>query len=286
MFNEIHIGPFTFYMYGLMTAVGIIAAYLLADHRAVKKRLEESKILGLVIWCCIFGYLGSKLLYLLTILPQIIQDPSVIGASLRNGWVIYGGILGGILGGWLYCRRKKLPSWKYFDIGLEAVALAQGFGRIGCFFAGCCYGVETDSATGIVFHTSHYAPNGVPLFPTQLMSSVYDFLLCLVLVYYDDHKKKRSGEPTALYLIFYSVGRFIIEFWRGDLERGKVGVLSTSQFIALFVAVIGAVIFVRRRKSPAEPETVTEDAEGTGAADERFADDHSGDTSRESYRKM
>jgi phosphatidylglycerol:prolipoprotein diacylglycerol transferase len=261
MFNEIHIGPITLYMYGLMTAVGIIAAYLLADHRAVKKHLDENRILGLVIWCCIFGYLGSKLLYLITILPQIIQDPSLILASLRNGWVMYGGILGGILGGWLYCRRKKLPSWNYFDIGLESVALAQGFGRIGCFFAGCCYGVETDASTGIVFHTSEYAPNGVPLFPTQLMSSAYDFLLCLLLVYYDDHKKKRTGEPTALYLILYSAGRFLIEFWRGDVERGSVGVLSTSQFIAIFVAIIGIVIFLKRRKSPEEPAEAAENVQ-------------------------
>lgn len=258
MFNEIHIGPLTLYMYGIMTAVGILSAYFLADHRAVKKHLDDSKIPGLILWCCIFGYLGSKLLYLLTILPDLIRDPSLFLTSIQNGWVIYGGILGGIFGGWLYCRRKTLPSWKYFDIGLEAVALAQGFGRIGCFCAGCCYGVQTDSSIGIVFHNSKYAPNGVPLFPTQLMSSVFDFLLCLFLVYYDDYKKKNAGEATGLYLILYSAGRFVIEFFRGDLARGSIGMLSTSQFIAIFVAAAGVIIFIRRRRSPVEPE-VSED---------------------------
>jgi phosphatidylglycerol:prolipoprotein diacylglycerol transferase len=260
MFNEIHIGPITLYMYGIMTAIGIISAYFFASHRAKKKGLDEDPILGLVIWCCIFGYLGSKLLYIITILPKVVADPSILLGSLRNGWVIYGGILGGILGGWLYCRRKKLPAWDYFDTGLEAVALAQGFGRIGCFFAGCCYGLPTEAGYGIVFRHSHYAPNNIALVPTQLMSSAFDFLLCLVLVFYDNNKKKRSGEPTLLYLMLYSVGRFIIEFMRGDLERGSVGTLSTSQFIALIVFTCALVVFIRHRRGAFENEAANDEA--------------------------
>ena len=131
---------------------------------------------------------------------------------------------------------------------MPSVALAQGFGRIGCFLAGCCYGVQTDSAFGIVFKTSKYAPNGIRLVPTELMSSAYDFAMFFVLLALAK-KKRKEGTIGFLYLIIYSVGRFVIEFFRGDVIRGKVGILSTSQFIAIIVcAVTCAVILVRNRK--------------------------------------
>ena len=125
---------------------------------------------------------------------------------------------------------------------LPSVALALGFGRIGCFLAGCCYGKETNSAFHIIFHDSAYAPNNVPLIPTQLISSGLDFLNCIFLMWFAG-KKKGDGQVAGLYLVCYSVGRFVLEFFRGDLERGNVGSLSTSQFIAIFTAIAGVVLF-------------------------------------------
>lgn len=248
MYNELFsIGPFTVHMYGLMIAVGVIAAYLSAEKLAKLRGLDEDKILGLVLWCVIFGFLGAKLLYCLTVLPEIIRDPGMILRKFGDGWVVYGGIIGGILGGWLYCRRNRLQTWKYFDLGLASVALAQGFGRIGCFFAGCCYGQETSLPIGITFHGSDFAPNGVALFPTQILSSIFDFLLFAFLVWF--YKRRRAdGQITALYLILYSAGRFVIEFFRGDLIRGNVGALSTSQFIALFVFAAGVLLLWMRSR--------------------------------------
>ena len=143
---------------------------------------------------------------------------------------------------------------KYFDLVMPSVALAQGFGRIGCFLAGCCYGKETNSAFHIIFHDSAYAPNNVPLIPTQLISSGLDFLNCIFLMWFAG-KKKGDGQVAGLYLVCYSVGRFVLEFFRGDLERGNVGSLSTSQFIAIFTAIAGVVLFFWFGKKKAqEPE--------------------------------
>ncbi len=240
MYNDLlTIGSFTIHTYGLMTGIGIIAAYLSTEYRAKKNKLDESKVFGLVIWCLIFGYICSKLLYWTTILPSIIADPSLILRTIADGWVVYGGLLGGILGAVLYCRREKIPTFKYFDIGLASVALAQGFGRIGCFFAGCCYGIESDSIIAITFTGSSFAPNGVALIPTQLISSALDFLLFGFLVLLYKRKKHIPGQCAAAYLICYSGGRFILEFFRGDVARGSVGVLSTSQFIAIFTFAAG-----------------------------------------------
>ncbi len=256
MWNDwLTIGPVTIHGYGVMSAVGIIAAYLMIERRAMKKKLDYEKVFGLLITCLIFGYTGSKLLYLLTILPEVLADPGSILDHLSGGWVVIGGILGGILGGYIYCAWNRLPKWKFFDTALAGVALAQGFGRIGCFLAGCCYGAATDSWIGIAFNHSSYAPNGVRMIPTQLISSGLDFLLCAFLVWYDRKKLKNPGEVTALYLSLYSLGRFVLEFFRGDAARGAVGILSTSQFIGLFTLAAGVCIFVKRRTAVPAVET-------------------------------
>ena len=186
-------------------------------------------------------------------------DPGFILDTLSDGFVVYGGILGGILAGWIYCKSKKVNFWKYFDLVMPSVALAQGFGRIGCLLAGCCYGMkydgpgkirygkETDSIFAITFHESEFAPNNVPLIPTEIYSSVLDFAHFALLLFIASRKKK-DGQVAACYLVFYSIGRFILEFFRGDLIRGSVGVLSTSQFISLFTGAVGIIILILRSK--------------------------------------
>ena len=152
--------------------------------------------------------------------------------------MVYGGIIGGILSGWIYCRVKKLKFLSYFDLMMPSIALAQGFGRIGCFLAGCCYGKETSGPLSVTFTNSDFAPNNVALIPTQIYSSILDFGHFFLLLYIARHKKA-DGQVAACYLIFYSIGRFVLEFFRGDLERGSVGNLSTSQFISIFTVLAG-----------------------------------------------
>jgi phosphatidylglycerol:prolipoprotein diacylglycerol transferase len=248
-----------------MTAIGIISAYLMAEHRAKARKLNEAKvnkIFGLVIACIIFGYLGSKLLYILTVLPQLLDGRMSLTDGITSGWVVFGGLLGGILGGVLYCFWQKESFWEYADLAIPAVALAQGFGRIGCFFAGCCYGAETASSWFFTeFSHSAYAPNHVKLVPTQLIMSAGDFLICALLLLYEKKWQKYRGEVIAVYLMVYSGGRFLVEFWRGDLIRGQVGVLSTSQFIGLFTAAAGVMLWYWLRKKKKEEMTVIPEEE-------------------------
>lgn len=242
------IGRFTIHGYGLMIGIGIIAAYASVTYRAKKKGLNPDLIDGLAIWAVAAGLLGAKILYYITELPAILADPSLL-LNVADGFVVYGGIIGGIFGGYLYTRRKKVSFVQYADLVLPSVALAQGFGRIGCFLAGCCYGRETSSAFHIVFKNSQFAPNNVPLLPTQLISSGLNFLHFAVLIWIA-RKTKKDGVVASLYLIFYSIGRFILEFFRGDLIRGNVGVFSTSQFISLFVVVVGIACLYKSLKTP------------------------------------
>lgn len=252
MKNELfHIGPLTVYGYGFMIALGVIAAWLVADYRAKKLKLNRDHVFSLVIWCLLGGLFCAKLLFWITEWKEILNDPGYLIDTLSDGFVVYGGIIGGILAGCLYCRIKKINFWKYFDLVMPSVALAQGFGRIGCLLAGCCYGRETDSIFSITFQNSEFAPDHVALIPTQIYSSILDFLHFGVLLYLARHKKA-DGQVAAAYLIFYSIGRFILEFFRGDLIRGSVGNLSTSQFISLFILAAGAGILLVRSKKTIE----------------------------------
>jgi len=183
----------------------------------------------------VIGFIGAKLLFCIVEIEAFLNEPMQVLSG--SGFVLYGGIIGGILAAMVYCKYKKVNFFEYFDLAVPSVAIAQGFGRIGCFLAGCCYGRETDSCIGIMFHNSSIAPNGIKLIPTQLFSSAGNFLIAIMLSLYA-RKNRKTGKVGALYLILYSVGRFIIEFFRNDY-RGNVGVLSTSQFISLVILAIG-----------------------------------------------
>lgn len=246
MYNDwLKIGPVTIHGYGVMIAIGILAAFWLSERLAKKHGLDADKTDSMVFFVIIFGYACSKLLYTLTVFDQFLADPlSVLGSS---GWVVYGGVLGGILGGFLYCRHQGWDFRHYFNVLIPCVALAQGFGRIGCFFAGCCYGIGTDSVLGVTFPVESLCPVGHPVIPTQLIMSAGDFVIFAVLMH-NLEKGKHPENTSALYLMLYSAGRFAVEFIRGDINRGFVGILSTSQFIAVFAFLFGLYLYINGKK--------------------------------------
>ena len=229
------------YGYGLMIAIGIICAVLLFTKRAKNKNYNEEHIFNMTIIAIVCGILGGKILYIITDFQYILENPMLIIKDFGVGFVIYGAITGGVLAVYLYSRSKKWNTLEVFDLAIPGLALAQGFGRIGCFLAGCCYGAETDLPIGIAFPKDSLAPSGISLYPTQVMSSVFDFALAIFLLWYSKRCKK-NGRVFAMYLILYSIGRFLVEFLRND-PRGRVGILSTSQFIAIFTLILGVVIY-------------------------------------------
>lgn len=240
MYNEIlTIGPVTIHGYGLMIGLGVVAALLLGDYRAKKFGLNGDHIYGMTFSAVILGFLAARILFIITEWEGFLQNPMQYLSGA--GFVVYGGIIGGALTIYGFCKIKKIDMLSYLDLMIPSVALAQGFGRIGCFLAGCCYGKETDSWLGVVFTNSDFAPNGVKVLPTQLFMAGGDILLMAVLLWYAA-KRPLRGRTSALYLILYSIGRFAIEFLRND-DRGTVGMLSTSQFIAIFTFVVGLVGF-------------------------------------------
>ena len=250
------IGKFTVHGYGLMIGLGFLAAVLVGCHLAKRRGLSDSDFTNIAMLVLVFGFAGGKILHMIVEFRTLLTDPmAVIGSE---GFVVYGGIISGIATIFIYCRIKKLEFLKYIDLFAASVPLNQAFGRIGCLLAGCCYGAVTDSPIGVVFPSGSLAPAGVKLWPTQLMMSAGNFIIAGILILASTKLKKR-GQIGSLYLILYAIGRFGIEFLRND-HRGAVGVFSTSQFISLFIVVIGIGLFIWRTMSndEAKPGTVEE----------------------------
>lgn len=239
------IGKLVVHGYGAMIGLGILLCVILAMYRANKRMMDQEVVLDIALFGIAGGFLGAKLLYIIIEIKQFIANPlQVLGSE---GFVVYGGIIAGVFAAILYCRRKNIVFLEYFDLLVPSVALAQGFGRIGCFLAGCCYGRETTSGFGVIFPASSLAPAGIKLLPTQLLSSAGDFVIMIILLLYA-RKAKRTGAVGAMYLLLYGIGRFFIEFLRFD-ERGGIGVFSTSQIISIIVLLLSAAFFLRKGKA-------------------------------------
>ncbi|MPM07235.1 Prolipoprotein diacylglyceryl transferase [bioreactor metagenome] len=259
MLPTLNVFGLTIPMYGVMTAVGMLAAFLLLLKTSKYVRFTEDQILSAALWAIITGFLGAKILYWLVEIKQVIANPHYLLETLREGFVFYGALIGGLGGVAIYAAKHKLPYLAFVDLFSPSLVLAHAFGRIGCFFAGCCYGMEYDCAISVVFPQGAVAPAGVPLLPTQLMESAFLFLLTFVLVRLLK-KEKTFGVVTSWYMILYGAWRFTIEFFRND-ERGFVGALSTSQFISIFAVAVGILLLILVTKKVIQSPPIPEPAE-------------------------
>ncbi|MCC8140940.1 MAG: prolipoprotein diacylglyceryl transferase [Lachnospiraceae bacterium] len=241
------IGRFTVHSYGLLIAVGIILGVALAIARAKKLGLVGEEALNIAIIIVIFGFVGAKILFVLENFREFLEHPwSVLGSS---GFVVYGGLVIGLFCVFVYCRWiRKIPFLRYVDLFFPFVALAQAFGRLGCFMAGCCYGKETTAWWGVVFPEGSFAPAGVPLIPTQLISATGDFVIFLVLFFYSRKAAKKVGDVAALYMLLYGIGRFFVEFLRQN-EQGGIGPITTAQCFSFVFIGASVILFILNRKA-------------------------------------
>ena len=231
------IGPIPIRMYGLMIGIGFLLSIYLASRRGKKEGIDPDRILDLGVYLLLSAIIGSRVLYVLTNLAEFSANPLDAFAIWKGGLVFYGGMIAAVPTGIWYVQKHRLPVWKTADIIAPYAALGHAFGRLGCFFAGCCYGAPCSGPACITYTDAHsLAPLGVGLYPTQLMESGGEFLVFGVLLLLRRHKKF-DGQLFWFYPLFYSVLRFSIEFFRGDAVRGLYfnNMISTSQIIAVFM---------------------------------------------------
>ena len=255
----LELGPLTVYTYGLLLAAAYLLGLKLAMVRAQARGLDHARVLDLGIYIIISALVGAKLLLVVTDYKAFIGDPRELLTLARSGGVFYGGLILAVTVALWYIRKVGLPLWTTCDVFAPGIALGHVIGRLGCLFAGCCYGKPATLPWAITFTNPDAAQNvgtplGVPLHPTQLYEAGAELLILLVLLATERKGRPFAGRTFWLYLFLYAVSRFVIEFYRGD-ERGNVGIFSTSQFISLVLAplAIAMLVYLARSISP-EPQ--------------------------------
>lgn len=215
--------------YGVMAFVGGFVVLMFIYFRLEKYEILFDIFLKLFLVSVIGGLLGSKLLFAITQIPQLISNFSFEKLLLlipQSGFVFYGGLLGVISVIEIYTRKNRDLRKRIYRMIAPAMPLFHGFGRIGCMMAGCCYGRKLP-ATVLLFGI--FELNRIPV---QLIEAVYEFLLCAVILALERY---REINGLKIYLIAYSIFRFGIEFLRGDAVRGIFFGVSTAQWISLFI---------------------------------------------------
>jgi phosphatidylglycerol---prolipoprotein diacylglyceryl transferase len=251
----LELGPITVYTYGVLLAAAYLLGLKLAMVRAQKLNLDHTRVLDLGIYIIISALLGAKLLLLITDWRTFTSSPGELLTLVRSGGVFYGGLIVAVAVSLWYIRRVGLPLWTTCDVFAPGIALGHVIGRLGCLFAGCCYGKPTSLPWGITFTDPFAAANvgtplNTPLHPTQLYEAGAEALILIILLATESRGRRFAGRTFWLYMLLYAVSRFIVEIFRGD-PRGNVGIFSTSQFISVLLAPLAIAMLVYLSRTPA-----------------------------------
>ena len=251
-------------LYGLLFFFGILLSATVAALICKRKKIELFDLVCSGVYSMIGAILGAKLLFLAVSLPDIIElfeiypAEDVLFSIIKGGFVFYGGLIGGALGLLIYVKQFKLKLGTYIEVYAAVIPLGHAFGRVGCFFGGCCFGIEYDGPLSHTYTVSANmaTPLGVPLLPIQLIEAACLLLLFGGLMIAFFKGKDRPFLCARIYAIGYAVIRFALEFFRGDKDRG-VALISTSQWISLSIAALVAILWIvhaRRKKKKVVPE--------------------------------
>lgn len=248
----IHIFGWKIPGYGLFISLGVVLANLIALH-ILKKNGEDTNDFFILEGCGFLGgIVGSKALYLITAWDTIdwsrLTDPDYFNGLMTGGFVFYGGIIFAFLFILLAGKLFHLPAVHYLREVIFLIPFAHGFGRIGCFMAGCCYGIPYTGPFAVTFPEGSWGLAGVSLFPVQLAESMCLFAISLLIYLL----QTRAGWQYTIetYLVLYAIVRFVLENLRYDSIRGIYGGLSTSQWISIGMLAAGFLIgFIHRHQA-------------------------------------
>jgi phosphatidylglycerol:prolipoprotein diacylglycerol transferase len=250
------IGSLEIHTYGALVACGFMVGLMLAARRAKAEGISQQAISDIGLWLVVGGIVGGKLFHVLFYWRDFLDAWRTGGiASLRQGFVFFGGFIVAVTAAILYARRKQIPLLKLGDAFAAPIALGHFFGRLGCYFEGCCYGKACDLPWGVHFPDTH-PTRGMLVHPTELYEAIANLVLFAGLTLYYRHKKF-DGQIWWLYLIGYSILRFSIEFTRGDYPTHYFNVFTSAQLIAIVLAGIGIVGLLKTPKNSRQPDSTT-----------------------------
>ena len=240
--------------YGVLVAAAFLVALWMVSRLAREDKLDPEAVTNLGIYCALAAIAGAKVMMFVVDMPYYLAHPGEFFslATLQAGGVFYGGLIAALGVSWWYMRKTRLPLLRTADVFAPAIAIGHGIGRLGCFSAGCCWGIECQRSWAVTFRNPVAnelvgVPLNRPLHPTQLYEAFAEFAIFGIL-YWRIRKPHNAGAIISLYLVLYSTARFIVEFFRYH-EQGNLwgGPLDTSQWISLALFGLGASYFVRAR---------------------------------------
>jgi phosphatidylglycerol:prolipoprotein diacylglycerol transferase len=275
-------GPFAIRWYGLLIVAGVLAAAYVATIEARRRREDPEHVWNLVVWVLIFGILGARLYHVLSspagasrgftyyFIEQPFTTLTLFGVAIpfptalliwEGGIGIFGAILGGILAIWIYTRRHHLNFWRWLDIIAHGMLLAQAIGRWGNYVNQELYGPPTDLPWGIIINNANQRIppyNDLTLYPLETTTFhpvfLYESLWNLIgfgLLMWAGRKYARKlldGDIVSLYLIWYSVGRLLVETLRPD--AWTLSGIPTAQIVSLILILVGAGLIYFRHRYP------------------------------------
>ncbi len=245
----IHIyGPLSIQSFGLIIAIGLLLfTWLVYHHPLRKKLLSKDQFSSVLLIGILSGIIGGRLLFI----AQEYSSMSSVFDIFRiwqGGFSILGTIAGITLALAYYLKKTKIPALPFFDLIAIYAPLFQSISRIGCFTAGCCYGMPTSLPWGITYSDQLCsAPTNIALHPTQLYSSITLFFIFIFMRFVATKKLKKPGQLITLYLALASIERFTIAFWRADrdfCQKGFLKIFSVHQWLALILLVFAITTFV------------------------------------------
>jgi phosphatidylglycerol:prolipoprotein diacylglycerol transferase len=241
---------FSIHTYGLFIAIGFLAGMLLARREALRTGLNPDTITDLTFYLLIAAIVGSRLFYVFTAPEAFFKNPLEIFKIWKGGLVFFGGFIAALATALIFMKKYSLPIWQTCDLLAPSLALGHFFGRLGCFFAGCCYGKQCDLPWAVSFnHPESLAPIGVLLHPTQLYSSMSNLMIFGILWFWRS-RKTFDGQIFWIYILLYGTLRSLIEQLRGDFRGAAVfDVLSVSQAIGLFLAITAFIMLIVSKKA-------------------------------------
>jgi phosphatidylglycerol:prolipoprotein diacylglycerol transferase len=232
------LGPITIYSYGLMVFIAVICSLNLLVSHARRLGYNKDIFFDLGVVILFYGIIGARILYVLLNLSFYLQNPKEIIMIQHGGLAIIGGITSGIVSALIFMKRKGLPVLSTFDLLVPYMALGQSIGRIGCLLNGCCYGMP--SKFGFYFEVHDEV-----LFPTQALSSLLLLILYIILrIKQEKSKPGTKGMIFVNYILFYSAGRFFVEFLRADSLRLFFN-LTIFQYFSIVLFLYGTILYYR-----------------------------------------
>ncbi|MFA6216739.1 MAG: prolipoprotein diacylglyceryl transferase [Candidatus Omnitrophota bacterium] len=258
----ITLGPFTVYSYGLMLALAFVIGTYLAHMRAKAAGLKPDKLTDLIFYILVFSLVGARLFFVAVNFEYYKSHLFDIFKVWEGGLVFYGGLIFGFCAAAWFSKKHKISFWKTLDILSPSLALGIVLGRIGCFLNGCCYGklarwwgvcfpgAENPPAfsqqvfDGLISPVARYS---LPVIPTQVYDALANLIVfCVLLVL--EKQKRFDGFLFLVFIILYSINRFVIESYRYYEQNFVVfNSITISQLISIILAVSAAVLLFKRR---------------------------------------